>query len=203
MKKKDKHVEIHYPFQTPIFIEILKGLAIKLRLENFVKKLHGESKFSKTAPLQSRRNLHEDKKLKLLCLKIYDVLNLIAFDIYKYSKDYKLEITEMWSNIQKPGVSFRKHCHYNNIFSGVFYTNEDEDFPPITFCRPEETTLEPLVNKFNILNQNTYFCKAKKDTLIIFPAWLQHYVECNETAKTRFSISFNVMLRGKYYNTVL
>ena len=37
----------------------------------------------------------------------------------------------------------------------------------------------------------------------MFPAWLQHSVELNETDKDRINISFNVMLRGDYYNVEL
>ena len=39
---------------------------------------------------------------------------------------------------------------------------------------------------------------AKKNTLLIFPSWLNHKVGINNSDKDRLSISFNVMLRGRY-----
>ena len=109
----------------------------------------------------------------------------------------------MWGNIQRPNTHFRRHSHYNNMFSGVFYLNENENFPNIMFWRPEEQSVDPKKVEFNPFNQGSYFQETKKDTLIMFPAWLQHSVDLNETDKDRINISFNVMLRGDYYNVEL
>ena len=32
--------------------------------------------------------------------------------------------------------------------------------------------------------------------MLLFPAWLQHYIPSNDSNKNRISISFNIMLRG-------
>ena len=34
--------------------------------------------------------------------------------------------------------------------------------------------------------------------LVIFPAWLEHEVGENKTSEDRISISFNIMLRGRF-----
>ena len=205
-------------FQTPIFIENFNGLTNQLGLEEYIKQCCYETPhtFDNTEFIQSRRDLqtvdhdlhrywdHDLQKqevMRPLCRKIYDMMHSIV-DVYQYHT-YNIKITSMWGNIQKPGTHFRRHSHYNNMFSGVFYLNEDKGFPPIMFWRPEEQSVDPKKVEFNPFNQGSYYQETKKDTLIIFPAWLQHSVELNETDKDRVNISFNVMLRGDYYNVEL
>ena len=205
-------------FQTPIFIERFPGLTDELGLEEYIKQCCYETPhtFDNTEFIQSRRDLqtvdhdlhqywdHDLQKqevMRPLCRKIYDMMHSIV-DVYQYHT-YNIKITSMWGNIQKPGTHFRRHSHYNNMFSGVFYLNEDKGFPPIMFWRPEEQSIDPKKMEFNPFNQGSYFQPTKKDTLIMFPSWLQHSVELNETDKDRINISFNVMLRGDYYNVEL
>ena len=205
-------------FQTPIFIENFKGLTDELGLEEYIKQCCYETPdtFNNVEFIQSRRdlqtvdhNLHQywnhdlqkQEVMRPLCRKIYDMMHSII-EVYQYCT-YHIKITSMWGNIQKPGTHFKRHSHYNNMFSGVFYLNENNGFPPIMFWRPEEQSIDPKKAEFNPFNQGSYFQETKKDTLIIFPAWLQHSVELNETDKDRINISFNVMLRGDYYNVEL
>ncbi len=129
-------------------------------------------------------------------------MNDVIRDVYRYAPEYVVEITSMWGNLQRPGAAFRTHVHFNNMFSGVFYLNEHVDFPPITFWRPAENTLAPMTTKHNIFNQGSFRQAVKKDTLVIFPAWLPHSVDVNQTDLDRLGVSFNVMLRGEFYNTV-
>ena len=190
-------------FQTPIFSENFNGLTDQLGLEEYITQLCYETPytFDKTEFIQSRSDLQKQEIVQPLCLKIYDIMNSIV-DVYKYDT-YRIEITSMWGNVQKPGTYFKRHSHYNNMFSGVFYLNENKEFPPIVFSRPEEQSVDPKKVEFNPFNQGSYFHETKKDTLIIFPAWLQHSVDINETDEDRVNISFNAMLRGDYYNVEL
>ena len=197
-------------FQTPIFIEAFPGLTDQLELDEYIKQCCYETPhtFDNTEFIQSRRDLqtvdHDLQKQEImqpLCRRIYDIIHSII-DVYQYST-YQIEITSMWGNIQRPNTHFRRHSHYNNMFSGVFYLNENKNFPNIMFWRPEEQSVEPKKVNFNPFNQGSYFQETKKDTLIIFPSWLQHSVELNETDEDRVNISFNVMLRGDYYNVTL
>ena len=129
-------------FQTPIFIENFNGLTNQLGLEEYIKQCCYETPhtFDNTEFIQSRRDLqtvdHDLQKQEImqpLCRKIYDMMHSIV-NIYQYST-YHMEITSMWGNIQRPNTHFRRHSHYNNMFSGVFYLNENENFPNIMFWR--------------------------------------------------------------------
>jgi uncharacterized protein (TIGR02466 family) len=198
-------IEVHPIFQTPIFVYDLKGMTDAHGLDTYVKKCCDETpgKFGSREVVQSRYDLNKDVRVAPLRQAIQDITTTIARDVYKYSPSYVVEITSMWGNIQRPGAMFRSHVHHNNIFSGVFYLNEDADFPPITFWRPVETTLDPRKVDYNIFNQGSFARPVRKDHLIIFPAWLHHSVDINNTTKDRLGVSFNVMLRGDYYNVTL
>ena len=196
-------LEVHPIFQTPIFVCELNGITDACDLEPYIRKCCSDTpgKFEHGMVVQSRYDLNRDEKLAPLCREIFEIARSIAQSVYRYSPNYVVEITSMWGNIQKPGCFFPAHIHHNNVFSGVFYLNDDDGFPPVTFWRPTETMLDPKKQEYNVFNQGSFRRPVKKDTLIMFPAWLNHSVDINTTARDRVGISFNLMLRGEYYNT--
>ena len=50
-------------------------------------------------------------------------------------------------------------------------------------------------NEWNRANSEVWSLDSSEDTLLIFPSWLDHYVEPNESDEDRISISFNVCAR--------
>ena len=109
----------------------------------------------------------------------------------------RYEITDMWSNILKPGEAHRPHTHSNNILSGVFYVHSDEA-AGIQFYdpRPQAGVLNPEVKGFTKANATAWELKSTTNRMIMFPSWLQHLVPINNSDNNRISIAFNVMLRG-------
>ena len=142
---------------------------------------------------------------------IADLHKMIIYDtltdkILEYSKNVfdKLElkydsfkITDMWSNVLKPGETHRPHTHSNNILSGVFYV-EAEQTSGIIFTdpRPQAGVIQPDVNKQILDNASIVKYDSATNRMILFPSWLQHYVPVNETTKNRISIAFNIMFKG-------
>jgi uncharacterized protein (TIGR02466 family) len=198
-------IQVHPIFQTPVFVSQFDGLTDAGGLVSYIRERCAltPGQFGAGEVVQSRYDLHEDPELAELRKRVLETVGTLATEVYRYAPGYVAEITSMWGNLQRPGAAFRTHCHFNNIFSGVFYLNEDERFPPITFWRPTETTLDPRKSEYNVFNQGSFRIGVKKDTMILFPAWLQHSVDVNPTDQDRLGISFNVMLRGDYYNAVM
>ena len=198
----------HNIFQTPLFAEQFNGLTDQCALIDYVNSNELQRGVSANLPtdkividkdLQTvNHNMQHNRILKPLCSKILEAMNKIVA-IYQYDA-YEVEITSMWGNIQKPGTHFRRHAHDNHMFSGVFYLNYNEHFPSITFWRPVESSFSPQLKLHNEFNQELYSYKPNKDELIIFPSWLQHSVDKNNTDENRINIAFNVMLRGTYHN---
>lgn len=196
-------------FAVPVFGIEYSGISDSLGLENIVSELCNEN--DKKDPRYSRESwqirqtggaIHKDKRLEPLCERIVSTVNDISSNVIKYDPNYEVEIVSMWGNIQGPGASLHKHAHHNSVFAGAIYVNEidDEDgkFPAIQFSRPWKTQFKPSITEDNIYNFAEAWITIKKDLVVIFPAWLEHQVERNLTDKNRFSIAFNIMLRGRF-----
>jgi len=147
---------------------------------------------------QSKPDLYKNLKYKTLTNKIIEASKIVLehFKFYDYEA---FKITDMWSNILKPGEMHRPHTHSNNILSGVYYVQSDEK-ANIQFYdpRPQAGVLQPSISKWNKGNASIWFYPSKTNRLIIFPSWLTHFVPVNTSKENRLSIAFNVMLKGKF-----
>ena len=145
---------------------------------------------------QSKANLHRNVLYDKLTHKVVENTKNV-FDDLKY--EYKgFNITDMWSNVLKPGETPRPHTHSNNILSGVFYVDAEQTSGIIfTDPRPQAGVIQPDVTQQFVDNASLIKYDSMTNRMILFPSWLQHYVPTNETNKNRISIAFNVMLKGK------
>jgi len=115
-----------------------------------------------------------------------------------------LRITQSWLNKTKPNESHHSHNHQNSYLSGVFYicclpndsinfTNRNKElYNNIEFPIKEITSWNPDAVKVGV----------KEGDLIIFPSWVLHYVDVNETKnRERISLSFDTFPIGKMGNS--
>jgi uncharacterized protein (TIGR02466 family) len=146
---------------------------------------------------QSSPNLTEHKEYKSLVDIIHANIKNVFTDLkYEYD-DYV--ITDMWSNVSKKGEFHRPHTHSNNILSGVYYIQIDNnDRADIQFYdpRPQSDVLTPKVKEQNKENSHVWYWPSIVNRMVLFPSWLQHYVSTNDSNTPRISIAFNVMLKG-------
>ena len=145
---------------------------------------------------QSKANLHKNSLYNNLTKTIVQYTKNV-FDSLNYEYE-GFNITDMWSNVLKPGETHRPHTHSNNILSGVFYV-EAEQTSGIIFSdpRPQAGVIQPDVTKQHVANASVIKYDSATNRMILFPSWLQHYVPINETKSNRISVAFNVMLKGK------
>ena len=201
-------IKTDIPFAVPIFSVEFPGISDSLNLENIVEEFCIEREQNEPKqPWETRQtkgSLQKEVRLKSLCESIISATNHISVHVMQYDPNYKIEITGMWGNIQGSGETLHMHSHHNNVFAGVMYANEidksDGEFPAIQFSRPWDYSLAPSRTGANIYTSTISWYPVKKDSVIIFPAWLEHQVTRNLTDKNRISISFNIMLRGRYGN---
>jgi uncharacterized protein (TIGR02466 family) len=123
-------------------------------------------------------------------------INLILPDIVSsIASPISLRVTNFWININKKGDGNLPHNHPNSQLSGAFYLTDNNS--PIKFLRESTTAiwwLSCLGSKNDRIHSFTlaeYF--PKKGSLLIFPSWLNHYVEPSESDQDRISISFNTI----------
>ena len=115
-------------------------------------------------------------------------------------EDMDFFITQSWINVTGAGESHQRHCHQNSIISGVYYHKTIED-DSIVFIDPNNGVKDriqvlPLEN--NIFNSNERILPVKDGDLVLFPSYMEHHVDKNETGDTRVSLAFNVFARGLF-----
>ena len=118
-----------------------------------------------------------------------------------------LRITQSWLNKNKPGESHPPHAHQNSYLSGVLYIS----------CLPNDhivfnnrlyrmcNDMKFPIKRTTIWNSAGAIVNVKEGDLIIFPSWVPHYVDVNETKDVdRISLSFNTFPIGEMgeYNGV-
>ena len=103
---------------------------------------------------------------------------------------------QAWVNISPPGASKQVHFHANCHFSGVYYLSlKAPECGSIYFRDPRVASrMMPYPT-----TQQTGFTASEvrmppeEGRLYIFPGWLEHGVEVNQSQQDRISISFNVL----------
>ena len=114
-----------------------------------------------------------------------------------------LRITQSWLNRTKPGESHHPHIHRNSYLSGVLYIS----------CLPNDGILfnNRLKGMFNNMefplkegtqwNAKNIEQPVTEGDLIIFPSWVPHFVNRNETKnRERISLAFNTFPIGEMGN---
>ena len=111
-----------------------------------------------------------------------------------------LRITQSWLNKNKPNESHPSHFHPNSYLSGVFYIR----------CLPNDnigitnrlegmynTMIFPIKNS-TAWNANEVKVSVEEGDLVLFPSWVLHFVNLNETInEDRISLAFNTFPIGE------
>tara|TARA_Y200000002_G_scaffold98383_2_gene79744 strand:- start:8929 stop:9522 length:594 start_codon:yes stop_codon:yes gene_type:complete len=104
-----------------------------------------------------------------------------------------LSIMNIWLNINPPGSYNHLHNHVGATLSGVYYIHGEKMQGNIQFERNDgaEYHIPDVVEKSTYFTSTmaTYACKT--GALYVFPGWLKHKVEGNQSNTDRISISFN------------
>ena len=184
-----------YVFQTSLDIETEKIIS-------YIKNSKFDTNRSVRNGVQTEKLLHKNTEFfGDLNEKIYSFLNISVNDILipikennAHNLNYK--ILEMWANISNPKGFNIEHNHPGSFISGVFYLKVPKNSGKIIFRDPRPI---PDWNGdsffFHALSCNTPI-EPKEKMLLLFPSWLYHRVETNNSNEERISISFNIQ---KYF----
>jgi uncharacterized protein (TIGR02466 family) len=105
----------------------------------------------------------------------------------------ELELYNIWININPPKSYNNLHGHAGSVLSGVYYVEATEHQGNIQFERSDNAEYHIPVN----IKKTTYYTStratyaAKTGAMYIFPSWLKHSVQMNNSTSDRISISFN------------
>jgi len=189
------HRELHFP--TPIYIADIKHPTLNQELERDIMAWANKAKGITRTNVKgwhSTTNMAELPEYKKLVDMLYACQRTIYDQEHYESEPY---LGNMWANINPPGAMNRAHQHPNSLWSGVYYVKapknsghlkiddprssaamsrprQKEGEKPARLCR--ETQYEPINGR-----------------CIMFPSWLMHCVDPNESNDIRISVSFNFL----------
>lgn len=115
----------------------------------------------------------------------------------KDSWDVNLVIHNMWTTIYPKKSYVPEHTHAGYLLSGVYYAKAHEGCGDILFHDPAwvAKTMTLVGNSTFPIEGTREHRSPKSGDLILFPSWLPHSTEPNETNEDRIIVSFNFILQ--------
>jgi uncharacterized protein (TIGR02466 family) len=112
----------------------------------------------------------------------------------------ELSVTaEAWANVSRAGNYAKPHVHPNSNLSGVYYVDagdvaaEDAHGGVIEFLDPRNRP--SMFQTEGTLAFDGYRVRPESGMLLMFPAWLYHYVHPYTGTRPRICVAFNVTLQ--------
>ena len=194
------HRELHFP--TPIYIADIEHPTLNQELERDIIAWSKQDKGVIRTNVQgwhSTTNMSELPQFK----KLVDMLYACQKTIYEQEHlDSEPFLGNMWANINPPGGMNRAHQHPNSLWSGVYYIKApknsgqlkiDDPRSSASMVRPSQKKGEKPTRLF----RETHY-EPIAGRCIMFPSWLMHCVDPNNSNDIRISVSFNFLQKGMF-----
>ena len=145
----------------------------------------------------SETNMHTMQQFKPLVDELFKMQN----EVFKAEcLNREPRIGNMWANINYPGSFNRAHIHPNSLYSGVYYIKTHPNCGKIVITDPRPgAQLNMPTRVHGELPKHLWrevHLDAKQGRIIMFPSWLWHGVENNQSNDIRISASFNFIQDG-------
>jgi len=145
----------------------------------------------------STTDMHTKPEYQILVNELFKMQQ----DIYeKEHLDRQPKLGNMWANINPPEGMNQPHIHPNSLFSGVYYVKSNpkagrlkiyDPRPGAQINMPIRKPGDPGRDLWRDAN-----IEPIPGRIIMFPAWLWHSVEPNQSDDIRISVSFNFIQEG-------
>lgn len=171
---------------------------------NYIKNIEYERNSVNNADMSKDYYILE--KLPDLKNKIQSCVEDFTKNFLKLSDKFNFYFLNSWSNKHHSNDWSHSHYHGNSLISGVYYLNTPENSGNIDFVKNNLNNnmfSESLVFDYkedNFINTESVRVVPKKGLILLFPSHLQHKVTRNKTNQARYSIAFNMFVKGKFGN---
>ena len=185
-------------FPTLIYAQDFK-LATNQLAQNIIQWSNQDQGLKKTnvKGWHSQTDMHKKPEYKPLVDELFKMVHQVFNEEFL---EREPRLGNMWANINPPGGYNRPHVHPNSLFSGVYYVKTPPNSGKL-ICndpRPGIQTCMPTRKKVEIPKHlwREVHLEPQENRAIMFPAWLWHTVEPNESNDIRISVSFNFIQDG-------
>ena len=199
-------MDIYQLFPSPLFSRKLSSSQY-LNVLTEIKKIHRD--FVNSRKVNKETVYTENSSVSLIDNKIFSsfikeveqISQKIFNDVLNYN-DVESYVSDIWSTCLKPGEQGQVHYHSNSYLSGVWYPF-DMNYSDICFYSPNNErnslNLSANINEFNAINSSSFTFKPQKEDLILFPSYITHQVTQNIFDEPRYSLAFNIFVRGNIH----
>ncbi len=143
---------------------------------------------------QSPNNLQNLQEFADINLRIIQVCQRIG-ESQNFSPNLVFQ-HQAWANINSPGASNKIHYHANCHFSGIYYISlQAPECGSIFFRDPRVASrmLSYPVTRPTEFTTGEVRMDPEEGRMYVFPGWLEHGVDENQSGRDRISIAFNVL----------
>ena len=142
-----------------------------------------------------------DMALKPEYQLLVNELMIVSKDIFKEEwLDREPVLGNMWANINPKEGMNQSHIHPNSLFSGVYYVKSNPQAGKLKIYDPRPGAQIVMPARVKGQPPKHLWREANLDPIpgriIMFPAWLWHSVEPNQSNDLRISVSFNFVQHG-------
>ena len=189
-------------FATPIYVKDVGTPEFNAQLEqniiNWSRQDKGVQKTNVNG-WHSPTDMHLKPEYKMLVDLLHQAQHFIYNDELLDNEPF---LGNMWANINPPGGYNRAHTHPNSLWSGVYYVKApinsghlkvEDPKPCINISRPKRKQGQLHKHLWN----EVHF-EPIAGRLIMFPSWLNHCVDTNQSNDIRISVSFNFLQKGMF-----
>ena len=187
-------------FSTPLYISHINLLDNEI---NFIKNTNYLRVELNNGYMSKNKNILKNKSLKNLNKQIIEHLNFYKKEIFDISNNINVFVKHSWSMKHIKGDRSEKHFHENSLISGIVYVKTPEKSGNIIFHKKNSiiNDISPLIklnfNEFNLFNSGAWNLDVKENMIVLFPSYLDHSTEVNESNDERYCLSFDTFLKGK------
>ena len=140
----------------------------------------------------SQTDMNHKPEYKPLIQELFTMQNEI---IQEEHLDIKPRLGNMWANINYPSGYNQMHLHPNSLFSGAYYIKASPNSGRLALMDPRPGVQQNMpARKPGKLPRELWretFYDPVPGRIIMFPAWMWHKVEPNQSNDIRISVSFN------------
>ena len=113
---------------------------------------------------------------------------------------HEITYTCSWINRHKFQEKTHDHSHRNSMFSGICYLQTHERCGDLVFRDESYCMVAPRIKTGNLYNSKQWTIQPKDGMVVMFPSSLVHLVTPNQIMRERYSLAFNIFLKGDFGN---
>ena len=169
--------------------------------ERVISYIYNERKKSKDSVVKSNKGgWQSEANYHLHDNILQNIVNGGLSSHWDYYKKLKFSYNGIWFNINNQGHYNLMHSHAGCELSGVLWIKTPSNCGALEFQSPHEfngdRNLRLLHEEFKekTYNYPAFRFNPMEGCMIIFPSYLYHHVESNQSDEDRISLSFNINL---------